>query len=986
MIDLCDKLATKPDTLLSDSKPDREITLPLRNDTQGYIEVCPVERRRSCSPSKNKKSTRDLNELEQIIFSAIDNRNSQPKSHPAQAYAGIRQIVRALSEERPYLAAVGGGSSDTENDVFQIAICRNENSSLPDYKEVLSHFNLKVFDRNSEKIPTNEGQAIFIDLLRAKSGAQGLDIEKLSTRFARALEPILSGIATDDQLNELVLSAELSWQEVEVLRAYIAYANQLGIATPIATIHSVWCEHPDAAALLIRFFHSRFRAELGAIDANDRVQLVKDSEKALLHYLEGITQADQDRIIRRTLNQVMSTLRTNFWSRINSANQPLSFKIDCSMVENMPAPCPYREIWIQHGRIQGVHLRGGAVARGGLRWSDRPIDFRSEILALMQTQMAKNVLIVPVGAKGGFVLCDQYNSYDESRAAADKFYEVFIRGLLDITDNVVDGKVEPPANVVRYDGDDPYLVVAADKGTANLSDTANRVAEEYNFWLGDAFASGGSRGYNHKQWGITAKGAWACVRHHFAHLDLDPEKDVIQTVGIGDMSGDVFGNGMLLSRTIKLVAAFDHRHIILDPDPDPAISWLERKRLFELPRSSWEDYDPNLISAGGGVFSRHSKFVFISPVMQSLLGIHKRKVRPDTLISAILCCNADLLWIGGIGTYVKASCETHLDADDSSNDRVRVNANQLRARVIGEGGNLGLTQAARIEFAAGGGFINADSLDNSAGVDMSDHEVNLKILLSSLERSGDFDREERDQLLRKAAEEISTRVQSNNRRHAWMVSLDVARSIDQSDDFRELLSDLENYGRLKRAQQVLPEDNELVRRKLNGEQLTRPELAKLAPLVKMEVCEALLADERFDTPYIDQWLINYFPKVIRERFEHAILNHPLRREIAAMMITNTLVDSMGVTHFSRLQSVTRCEPLEIAYTSLLAIDLLDAWDLKRILNDLQEVPVTLVNLVLCQLEEKIAKVTEQILLGDFESIVKQKPVLTGDNTTLMNGW
>ena len=876
------------------------------------------------------------------------------------------QRLELTSEQRPLVVAHSPEVDDALTGVSRIKLYQRQKIYLTDSAPVLDNYGLTVIDQSSETISTSDGDTFYIDSFRAMPADRTANMDKLSGTLAEALERTLAGSARDDSLNTLILGAGLSWQEVEVLRAYIAYDRQLGSATPFATTYGVWCSHPHAAAGLLRLFQARFKPGLGSARSKDRVQLVRRHKKGLEDYLDQVARASEDRIMRRGLNLVMSTLRTNFFSRPLDDDHPLSVKIDCSLVEDMPTPRPFREIWVQHRRVEGVHLRGGPVARGGLRWSDRPTDFRTEILGLMDTQMVKNVLIVPVGAKGGFVLRDNYESWAESRAAADEYYKVFIRGLLDLTDNVIDGKVVPPDKVVRYDGDDPYLVVAADKGTAHLSDTANGISAEYDFWLDDAFASGGSRGYDHKKYGITAKGAWVCVRRHFKELGPDPEKDEISVVGIGDMSGDVFGNGMLLSKTMKLLAAFDHRHIFLDPDPDPAISWKERSRLFELPRSTWEDYDNNLISEGGGIISRQSKSISLTPQVQRMLGIEGTEVSPDTLISAILCAEVDLLWNGGIGTYVKASYETDKDASDPSNDSLRVNANQLRARVVGEGGNLGFTHAARVEFADGGGSINADSLDNSAGVDMSDHEVNLKVLSSALERSGELSRKDRDEMLLAIAEDVSDRVQDNNESHSRMVSLDVTRSVEKLDDFRILLNDLEDAGRLDRARHVLPEDGELLRRQQHNEGLVRPELSKLGPFVKMGVYEALLADERFDTPYINRWLLDYFPSKVQKRFKGAILQHQLRREIAATKITNTLVDSMGVTHFSRLQRITGRDPVEIAYASLLATDLLNAWELKKMLHDCSGVRISVVYVKLRHIVQSITMLAEWLLMRGID--------------------
>jgi len=579
----------------------------------------------------------------------------------------------------------------------------------------------------------------------------------------------------------------------------------------------------------------------------------------------------------------------------------------------------------------------------------------------MDTQMIKNVLIVPVGAKGGFILKGGYSNRQAAREAADTYYQVFIRGLLDLTDNVVEGEVVPPDRVVRYDSDDPYLVVAADKGTAHLSDTANGIAADYGFWLDDAFASGGSAGYDHKKYGITAKGAWVCVRRHFREIGVDPESDPITVVGIGDMSGDVFGNGMLLSKSMRLQAAFNHMHIFLDPDPNAKTTWKERNRLFALPRSTWEDFSSSLISSGGGIHPRHSKSIDLTPEVRAMLGTEEESMSGDELVHSILKMEADLLWNGGIGTYAKASHETDRDAGDSANDSVRIDASALRFRVVGEGGNLGFTQAARVEFASLGGHINSDAMDNSGGVDMSDHEVNLKILFTDLMRSGTVDRAERDELLLKVAEEVSTSVQYNNHMHSLMASLDVTRSTERLDDFRVLMNDLEAEGRLERDRHVLPSDGEMQRRMQSGEGLSRPELTRLGPFVKMKVYEALIGDPRFDVSHAEDWLMAYFPKRLRRRFGAAIRSHQLRREIAATVLTNRLVDAMGVTHFSRLGRVTGSDIVEIAYASALAARLLNTWSLKDLIRDQEGVRVSVEYVKLRHIEQSVALLAQWLL-------------------------
>ncbi|MEE2829053.1 MAG: NAD-glutamate dehydrogenase domain-containing protein, partial [Myxococcota bacterium] len=873
--------------------------------------------------------------------------------------AGDVTYLETVRETGQFRVALSGGEDD--DGVIRLKLYQPRNIYLTESTPVLDNFGLQVIDQNSSAIETADGGQVFLDSFRVVPRSSGRQIMEHRGRLVDALEATFRSEARDDELNALILSAGLNWHEVAVIRAYTAYARQLGAIDPIPNVHRTWNHHPEAAKILIQLFQARFEPSLGSFDSDLRTGQCAELDAAFEEYLADVDQVAEDRILRRALNHLRATLRTNFYSAASKPGHPLSLKFDCKRIDEMVSPRPYREIFVHHLAVEGVHLRGGTVARGGLRWSDRQADYRTEILGLMDTQMVKNVLIVPVGAKGGFILKGVYETFSEARTAADQLYEVFIRGLLDVTDNVIDGVVIPPENVLRYDGDDPYLVVAADKGTAHLSDTANRVASEYSFWLDDAFASGGSRGYDHKKYGITAKGAWVCTRRHFRELGMDPEKDPISVVGIGDMSGDVFGNGMLLSRSMLLLAAFNHMHIFLDPSPNSKSSWKERNRLFGLPGSTWEDYNQDLISKGGGVHPRHAKRIELTPEVQALLRTEAEALSGDQLVHAILKTEADLLWNGGIGTYVKASHETHRDAGDPANDCLRVDARDLRFRVIGEGGNLGFTQAGRVEFAKVGGRINSDAVDNSGGVDMSDHEVNLKILFTDLMHTGEVDREERDRLMLKVAEEVSRNVQSNNHDHSLMLSLDVIRSVDTLDDFRVLLNDLEQEGRLDRTRQVLPDDGEMLRRIRSGEGLSRPELSRLGPFVKMQVYEGLLSNPRFDVVDTEDWLMSYFPQRLRKRFSAAILQHQLRREIAATVLTNRLVDALGSTHFSRLSRVTGRNVVEIAYASSLAATLLDAWDLNSKIRDLPEVRASVEYVKLRHIAQSVALLAQWLL-------------------------
>jgi glutamate dehydrogenase len=884
----------------------------------------------------------------------------EDQSDPAEAADDVALLEQVRGTGR-LAVAVAPAADDVVSGVTRLKIYQREKIYLTDSTPVLHNFGLQVIDQSSVTLSLAGEETAWIDTFRVKPRKKAeLDEPGERQRLVEGLEATLGGRNKDDNLNELTLTAGLSWREVNVLRGYLAFGRQLGATDSVELVNRTWRGHAQAAGILLKLFRSRFKPGLGAADDGDRMRLVERNKKAFLEYVKNVEQVAEDRILRRSFNYVMATLRTNFWAGAELDGHPVSFKFDCAQIEDMPTPRPMREIFVHHLNVDGVHLRGGPVARGGIRFSDRPADYRREVLGLMDTQMLKNVLIVPVGAKGGFILKQAYETPAETRRAGDTYYKVFIRGLLDLTDNVVDGHVVPPAEVIRYDGDDPYLVVAADKGTAHLSDTANGIAKEYGFWLGDAFASGGSQGYDHKAYGITAKGGWMCVRRHFRELGMDPETDPITVVGVGDPSGDVFGNGVLLSKTMRLQAAFNHMHIFLDPDPEPSKSWTERKRLFDAVRG-WGDYDRSLLSEGGGIHPRHAKSIRLSPEVQVMLGTDRAEMSGDELCAAILKMEADLLWNGGIGTYFKASHETHRDAGDAANDAVRADAREIRFKVVAEGGNLGFTQAARVEYASAGGRINTDAVDNSGGVDMSDHEVNLKILTTDLERRGDLNREERDKLLLEIALQVSDAVMRNNHDHSLMISLDVLRSTEEMDDFRILLSDLEATGRIDRQRHALPEDGELQRRMRASEGLHRPEIAKVGPFVKMHVYGALVADERFWTRYVERWLFEYFPGVVRKRFKSGILRHQLRKEIAATVITNRLVDALGATHFDKLWRLTGRDVVEIAYASLVAADLLDAWDLFASLRDLDDVRASVEYTKLRHVSDSVAQLAQWLL-------------------------
>ncbi len=708
-----------------------------------------------------------------------------------------------------------------------------------------------------------------------------------------AIAAVLEMRAENDAFNRLIVEAGLAPASVVLLRAWFRYLRQTGLSYSLVTVVEALRRAPAVATALV----DRFAAAHDPARAKDSAAAIAAADAAIAAGLDAVSAIDDDRILRAIAGVIRATLRTNAFAP--AAAEALAFKMDSSRVPNLPAPLPWREIWVYSPRVEGIHLRAGPVARGGLRWSDRRDDFRTEILGLMKAQRVKNAVIVPTGAKGGFYpkqlpspSIDRDAWFEEGKES----YRIFIRSLLSITDNIVSGAVVHPDSVVIHDGEDPYFVVAADKGTATFSDVANAIAIDRGFWLGDAFASGGSVGYDHKAMGITAKGAWVSVQRHFLEMGTDVQSDTIRVAGCGDMSGDVFGNGMLLSKAIKLVAAFDHRHIFLDPDPDPAASWAERQRMFNLPRSSWADYDPALISSGGGVFARSEKSIKLTPQVREALGIEAEEMEPNALISAILKAPVDLLWFGGIGTYVKAAAEAHIEVGDPANDRLRVNAEELRARAIGEGANLGVTQAARIAFSMRGGRLNTDFIDNSAGVDCSDNEVNIKIALNREVIEGRLEMGDRNTLLASMTDDVAHLVLEDNRLQTLALSFLENDGPVAVPSFVRLTEILEAGGRLDRAVEGLATNEEYLRRAQDGAGLTRPELAVLLATSKLALQDAIETGGLGLDPALEPDLIAAFPPAMRETFKSAILEHRLRGEIVATKLANRIVNRLGVLH------------------------------------------------------------------------------------------
>jgi glutamate dehydrogenase len=785
---------------------------------------------------------------------------------------------------------------------------------LSDVLPMLENMGFKVIDEQPHRVElTSDADTVWIhDFGMQARGVASVHLDALKPLFEAAFARLSSGDMEDDGFNKLVLLAGLDWREVTMVRAIAKYLRQAGIPFSQAYMENSFAANPSFARLLADLFAARF-------DPKNRQQAESREVSLKVAYeesLEKVTSLDEDRILRRFLNVVLSMLRTNFY-QADSAGAPksyLSFKLDSRTVEDLPLPRPLYEVFVYSPRMEGIHLRGGKVARGGIRWSDRREDFRTEILSLMKAQMVKNAVIVPVGAKGGFVLkkLPTGASRDETMAEGIACYTLLMKGLLDITDNRVGTGIVPPKDVIRQDDDDPYLVVAADKGTASFSDLANGIARDYGFWLDDAFASGGSVGYDHKKMGITARGAWEAVKRHFRELGVDTQSQDFTVIGVGDMSGDVFGNGMMLSPHIKLLAAFNHLHIFIDPTPDPAASLAERRRLFALPRSSWSDYDAKLISPGGGVFDRKAKSLKLTPEIQALFDIKQDSLAPNDLIRVLLKAEAELLFFGGIGTYVKAATESHAEAGDRANDALRIEGHEVRAKVIGEGANLGMTQLGRIEYAKTGGRLNTDAVDNSAGVDASDHEVNIKILTGAVVAEGDMTLKQRDSLLVEMTDELAGLILRDNYLQTQAITVMEAQGASLLDSQIRLIQDLEKAGKLNRDVEKLPSDATLAALASSGKGLTRPELAVLLAYGKMTLYETLLAGDLPDEAFLGEDLHRYFPTALRERFPEAIDKHRLRREIIATVATNSMVNRVGPTFVNDLRTRTGCAEGDIA--------------------------------------------------------------------------
>jgi glutamate dehydrogenase len=834
---------------------------------------------------------------------------------------------------------------------------------------MLENLGMRIVSERPYELTLDDGNRIWIqDFDMQPPVSRDVHLDTIREHFQHAFEQTWRGACENDGFNRLILLAGLDWRQASMLRACSKFLQQTGSPFSQQYMEQTLAAWPLAARLLVEYYESRFdparRAESRSRRSTARrrlmqqcaplaeqvgdsvldefledVYLARETEgreddaqtvrRALMRLMDSVSSADQDRILRSFADVIRAMLRTNYFQRDarGQYREHLSFKFASERLPELPKPRPFREVWVYSPRVEGVHLRGGLVARGGLRWSDRREDFRTEVLGLMKAQTVKNTMIVPVGAKGGFFVKRPPDSEDRDEVMAEVVYcyRSFINGLLDLTDNL-DGenRIEVPEGIVRHDDDDPYLVVAADKGTATFSDIANAISVEHGFWLGDAFASGGSNGYDHKKMGITAKGAWESVKRHFRELGLDTQSEAFDVVGIGDMSGDVFGNGMLLSEHIRLKAAFNHLHIFIDPDPDPATGFAERQRLFGLGRSSWSDYDATLISEGGGVYSRQAKTITVTEPVRRWLGIDDEELAPQALIRALIRAEYDLLWNGGIGTYVKAADETHTDVGDLANNPVRVDGRELSCRVVGEGGNLGMTQRGRIEFALGGGRINTDFIDNSAGVDCSDHEVNIKILLDQAVAAGKIDMRRRNELLREMTDEVEALVLRSNYLQTQALSMMEALTSKRLGAEAHFITMLEHQGLIDRDLEDLPDEEQLRDRVARGLGLMRPELALLFSFAKITLYQDLVASEVPEDPYLSRELEDYFPTPLRREFRDLMQEHRLKREIIATRVTNNLINRMGAYFAMRIKEDTGADSATVAKAFTVAREIFEA--------------------------------------------------------------
>lgn len=860
------------------------------------------------------------------LFSVYSSCYSTSYKETYSAEEGVKDTVRLAKviENRELALDLDGYDDGSMAELSFKIFSFEQRLILSDVAPILENLGLKIIGEHVFKLQPKCEEAIWLHdfSLSRKNTSVKLPAD-LEENFEEAFAAIWKQKTEDDSFNQLVIAAEIHWRDAALLRAYAAYLKQIQFGYTAQYIADTLAQYQKIAGLLVSYFYAQFDPDIKVVSKTSARPGVEKIRRNILKRIDKVSNLAEDSVLRSILELMDATLRTNYFQLddCGSYKDYFSFKFDSAAIKNVPLPKPKFEIFVFSRNIEGVHLRGGKVARGGLRWSDRSEDYRTEVLGLVKAQQVKNSVIVPVGAKGGFVVKQSVptGNRDEFMRIGISCYKTFISGLLDITDNIVADKVQPPAQVVRKDEDDPYLVVAADKGTATFSDIANGIAEDYGFWLGDGFASGGSNGYDHKQMGITARGAWVSVQRHFREQGINIQKQDFSVVGIGDMSGDVFGNGMLLSKHICLRAAFNHLHIFIDPTPDSGVSFKERQRLFKLPRSGWGDYEAKLISKGGGVFERSAKSISISKEMQEAFGIEQSSATPNELISLLLKAPIDLLWNGGIGTYVKASSESHSEVGDKANDGLRVDANELRCKVIGEGGNLGFTQRSRIEYGLNGGLSLTDFIDNSAGVDCSDHEVNIKILLNKLRSENKLSDNNRNKLLKSMTGEVASLVLDNNYSQVQAIGVAQAQMESRGKEYIGLIGFLEKHADLNRKLEYLPTDDVLEERITKQKFLTRPEVAIVTSYIKMYLKKELVTASYLDDDYLLPYLYSAFPQKLSKTYQKAIEGHQLRREIIATQLANSIVNLLGPSFVYRLVDATGSLPGEVVKAAVIAL-------------------------------------------------------------------
>lgn len=928
------------------------ILLRLRNDLPANIATSELERQiatfiepwleQVSAHAEHHLDKKESDRLMTLYAQAFNSAYKANVTNPSEVLEDILHLEKTWQDQHIKFNLV---PQSPEQGLYQLRIYHNEGQLiLSSVIPTLEDLQFKVVDYRSFPIARQDaGNKLWLHVYQLECEvSESVKLELVKRYVEEALEAIWDGHMSNDAFNRLILSAGFPWHQVVLCRAMSRYMRQINFNVSTTYIAEVLVKYHKVTNLLMEYFYVKFdprKTEYKNLKARQNY-LITLSEK-ITSSLHEVATRSEEQVLIRYFDIFQAMLRTNFYQRVegNKLKRYLSFKFNSSKIPDLVKPLPYAEIFVYSREVEGIHLRGGKVARGGLRYSDRSQDYRTEVLGLMKAQMAKNVVIIPEGSKGGFVIKTKINhlSKPEQQQRIVHCYQTYIRGLLDITDNLVGDKCVGPKNVICYDGDDPYLVVAADKGTATFSDIANQIASEYNFWLGDAFASGGSVGYDHKKMGITARGAWLSVVHHFSRLGIDVHTTPFTTVGIGDMSGDVFGNGMLRSRQIKLVGAFNHMHIFLDPNPLPEVSFKERERLFQLPRSTWEDYNPDLISKGGGIYPRTMRKIPLSLEVQKMLDVKKTEMSPEELMSALLKAPVDLIWNGGIGTYVKASTESNEQVSDKANDGCRVNGNQLRAKVVGEGGNLGFTQRGRIEAAQNGVLLNTDAIDNSAGVDCSDHEVNIKIALSIATRAGELSLEGRNKLLAEMTDNVAELVLEDNREQNLIISLEAQAAPLKLVDHQRFINYLAKQELLDPAVEFLPDSEEFKNRGLNQEGLTRPEIAILMAYSKIATYKDLLNTTLPDQEELSKWLVNYFPHAMQEKYLHVIKQHPLRREIIATGVVNRITNRLGITFMTQTIQETGCNVAEIIQAYLV---IADAFEIEDKWQQVRQLPIT----------------------------------------------